>query len=73
MPGHQIFSRALHAWRAALRAVAAERASGASHLTIHGAHDDSLALQVSGSGTITYRGDPAVTQDITGTGRLVKR
>jgi hypothetical protein len=34
----------------------------------------SLAVEISGSATVSYRGDPAsVTQDISGSGKLVKR
>jgi hypothetical protein len=37
------------------------------------AASQALDVHTSGSGAVTYRGDPAVTQDISGSGRLVKR
>jgi Putative auto-transporter adhesin, head GIN domain len=55
--------------------LAAERAS----VTVSGSGNVVLAVSraldvhISGSATVTYRGDPEVKQDISGSGRLVKR
>lgn len=57
-----------------LDSVAAARASvtvtGGGNVVID--VSQALDVHVAGSGTITYRGDPTVTQDITGSGHLVK-
>ena len=55
--------------------LAAERAS----VTVSGSGNVVLAVSrtldvhISGSATVTYRGDPEVKQDISGSGRLIKR
>ncbi len=32
-----------------------------------------LDVKISGSGTLTYSGDPKVTQEISGSGKLIKK
>lgn len=34
---------------------------------------DVLQVQISGSGTLRYSGDPRVTQDATGSGKVIKQ
>jgi hypothetical protein len=43
--------------------------SGEGDLTVR----DALDVRISGSGSVTYSGDPQVTQQITGSGKLTKR
>jgi hypothetical protein len=51
------------------RARAQITGSGEGDLTVR----DALDVRISGSGSVTYSGDPQVTQQITGSGKLTKR
>jgi len=44
-----------------------------SRIDVSGSGSVALDRLAAARASVTYRGDPAVTQDITGTGRLVKR